>query len=159
MTDKQVGELDILPQVLPYAFLWGTFLLYEITSDLNVRAVDDGKLGPDFLDQGNKTGHLRVIYSCCKSRHLEESKKLTDEGNIDTTRSEWPTIGGPSQTVLQDPGVELCLCFVRKAQIGSRNALQDVVVVLRRTEYAWGRVWNIPNGRQKESTQHPCRGK
>ena len=69
MTDEQVGELNVLPQVLPDFLLRGTFLLDKIAADLDVRAVDNGKLGSNFLDEGNKTGHLRVIYSCCQRGH------------------------------------------------------------------------------------------
>ena len=61
MTDEQVGELNVLPQVLPDSFLRGTLLLNKITTDLDVRAVDDRKLGSNFLDERNETGHLRVI--------------------------------------------------------------------------------------------------
>ena len=69
MTDEQVGQLDVLPEVLPYSLLRGTFLLNEITADLDVRAVDNGQLGSDFLDKGDETGHLRVIYSCCEAHN------------------------------------------------------------------------------------------
>ena len=69
MTDEQVGELDVLPQVLPDSLLRGTFLLNKIAADLDVRAVDDGKLGSDFLDKWNETGHLRVVCSCCQRGH------------------------------------------------------------------------------------------
>lgn len=69
VTDEQVGELNILPQVLPNTFLRGTFLLNEIAADLDVRAVDNGKLGSNFLDEGNETGHLWVIWSRCQREH------------------------------------------------------------------------------------------
>ena len=72
-------------------------------------------------------------------------REATNEGDIDTTRCEWTTFGGPSQTVLQDPGVELSLGFVRKAQIRGCDTLQDVVVVLCRAENAWRWVRDIPN--------------
>ena len=74
MTDEQIGELDVLPQVLPYAFLWGTLLLNEIAADLDVRTVDNGQLRSDFLDEGNETGHLRVICSCCEQGHYKRER-------------------------------------------------------------------------------------
>ena len=34
----------------------------EVAADLNMRAVDDGQVRADFLDQGDETRHLRVIW-------------------------------------------------------------------------------------------------
>jgi len=41
--------------------------MYKITSDFNMRSVDNGKLRSDFLDERNETRHLRVI---CQSKAL-----------------------------------------------------------------------------------------
>lgn len=74
-------------------------------------------------------------------------REVTDEGDIDTTRRKRSTLGSPSQAVLQDPSIELSLGFVSKAEVGGCDTLQDVVVVLRRTENTWRRVRDIPINR------------
>ena len=61
LTDKQIRQLDVVPQVLPDLLLRGTRDVHEITPDLNVRAVDDGELRPDFLDERDEARHLRVV--------------------------------------------------------------------------------------------------
>jgi len=71
-------------------------------------------------------------------------RRLTDEGNIDATWSERPTLRRPSQPVLLDPRVELIFGYLGEAEIGWRNSLQNIVVVLRRAEDAWGRVGHVP---------------
>ena len=70
--------------------------------------------------------------------------RLTDEGNVNAARGERATLGGPAQTVLEDPGIEVVLRLLRQAEVGVRNALEDVVVVLRRPEDARGRVRHVP---------------
>ena len=61
LTDEQIRELDVVPQVLPDLLLRGTRDVHKITPDLNVRAVDDGELRPDFLDERDEARHLRVV--------------------------------------------------------------------------------------------------
>jgi hypothetical protein len=61
MTDEEICQLDVVPKVVPDFLLRGTFHVHKIATDLDVRSVDDGKLGPDFFDKRNETGHLGVI--------------------------------------------------------------------------------------------------
>src|SRR6266436_2639843 len=69
---------------------------------------------------------------------------LTNQGNIDATWSERPSLRRPSQPVLLDPRVELIFGCLGEAEIRWRNSLQKIVVVLRRAEDAWGRVGHVP---------------
>lgn len=61
VTDEQIRMLDVVPQVLPNLLLRRPSDVNEIATDLNVRPVDDGDVRADFLDQGYKAWHLRVI--------------------------------------------------------------------------------------------------
>ena len=63
-------------------------------------------------------------------------ESLTDEGNVNAARGQWAAFGGPSETVLEDPGVEVVLCLLGKTQARVCDTLEDVVVVLRRPENA-----------------------
>ena len=56
------------------------------------------------------------------------------------------TLGGPSETVLEDPGVEVLHCVFGETEVGVGDALEDVVVVLGCPENARRRVRNIPAG-------------
>lgn len=69
---------------------------------------------------------------------------ITDESNVNTTLSQGTALGGPSETIFENPGVETLLRLFREAEIGIRNALKDVVVVLGCPEDAWGRIRDIP---------------
>jgi hypothetical protein len=62
MANEEIGKLDVVPQVLPDFLLRRALDVYEIATDLNVRTVDDWELRADFLDQGDQTWHLRIVY-------------------------------------------------------------------------------------------------
>lgn len=68
----------------------------------------------------------------------------TDECDVDATRREGPTFCGPSESVLEDPGIEVVFGVLGEAQIWGRDALQDVVVVLGGPEDAGRWVGNVP---------------
>jgi hypothetical protein len=53
--------LDVVPEVLPHFLLRRARLVDEIATDLDVRSVDDGDVGANFLDEGNETRHLRIV--------------------------------------------------------------------------------------------------
>ena len=61
MADKHVTSLDIAPQEVPDLGLRAAGLGNKITADLDVRSVEDGAIGGQFLDQGDEAGHLRVV--------------------------------------------------------------------------------------------------
>lgn len=100
-----------------------------------MRAVDDWYLGPNLADKGDKAWHLRVI----------------NESDIDATLRKWSAFRGPAQAILEDPLVECTLLLLREAQRWVRNALQDVVVVLRGTENSRRRVRHIPAKRSDQN--------
>ena len=70
---------------------------------------------------------------------LERSKRptLTNECNIYTTGRKGSAFGCPPETILENPGVKVVLCFLTETEIGIGDTLEDVVVVLRRTEDGW----------------------
>lgn len=49
----------------------------KVAADLDVRAVDDGKVGSNFLDEGNQARHLRIIFGRVIS-HAKKSDTRTD---------------------------------------------------------------------------------
>jgi hypothetical protein len=61
MTDEHIRMLDVRPQELPYVILRGAFLPRQVTSDLDMTPVENGPIRGNFLDQWNKSGHLRII--------------------------------------------------------------------------------------------------
>lgn len=61
MADEHISLLNVLPQVFPDILLGAAGLGHQVTADLNVRAVHNWAVGGHFLDQGDETGHLRVI--------------------------------------------------------------------------------------------------
>jgi hypothetical protein len=60
-TDEEIRQLDVIPEIFPDLFLGRPWNVDKITADFYVRAVDNGKFGPDLLDKRNETRHLRVI--------------------------------------------------------------------------------------------------
>ena len=60
-TDEQICVLDVIPEILPHFLLRGAFLVHEIAANLDVRAVNDGHLRPDFAYEWDQTRHLRII--------------------------------------------------------------------------------------------------
>lgn len=61
MADEHVSQLNLFPEEAPNVCLWRSLNGDEITSNLDVGSVEDGSVRGDLLDQGNQTGHLRVI--------------------------------------------------------------------------------------------------
>jgi hypothetical protein len=68
----------------------------------------------------------------------------TNERNVDTTRSERASLGGPPEPILEDPCIKVTLRFLSESEIRRGHALEDIVVVLGRAEHAWRRVRDIP---------------
>jgi len=83
-------------------------------------------------------------------------KEPTDESDIDTTWGEGAALRGPSETVLENPGVESGLCLGSQPQVWIRNTLKDIVVVLRRPEDGRARVRNVP-GDGGQATHHAAK--
>ena len=69
----------------------------------------------------------------------------TDESDIDTAWGKGAALGGPSETVLENPGIESGLGLGSQPQVWIRNTLEDIVVVLRGPEDGWARVRNVPS--------------
>ena len=70
----------------------------------------------------------------------------TDEGNVNTAGGEGTTFSCPAKTVLENPCVEVLLLLLSQTERWVGDALQDVVVVLRRPEDRWRGVGNVPAG-------------
>jgi len=68
----------------------------------------------------------------------------TNESDINTAWGKGTALSGPSETVLENPGIESGLGLRSQPQVWICNTLEDVVVVLRRPED--GRAWvrNVP---------------
>lgn len=75
--------------------------------------------------------------------------KRTNERNVHSTFGQRSTLGRPSQTVLQDPSVEVVLRFLREAKVRGSDALEDVVVVLRSPKDRRRRVRHVPKQERK----------
>ena len=73
-----------------------------------------------------------------------DPKEPTNESDIDTTCGKGAALGGPSETVLENPGVYNGLCLRSQPQVWIRNTLEDVVVVLRSPEDGQARVRDVP---------------
>lgn len=116
----------------------------KITADLNVRAIDDGELRANFLNEGDQARHLGVVCGRRQSMPSKLTETLTNEGDIHSARRKGTALGSPSQTVLENPGVELIFSLLRQAKVRSGDALKNVVVVLRCPEDARRRIRHIP---------------
>ena len=73
---------------------------------------------------------------------MEES--LANECDVNASFCEGSSMRSPTKTVFVDPLVKVVLLFFSETQIGSCDALKDVVVVLGGTEHAWRWVRDIP---------------
>lgn len=69
---------------------------------------------------------------------------LTNEGNVHSSGRKGTALGSPSQTVLENPSVELILGLLGQAKAGIGDALENVVVVLGRPKDARRRIRYIP---------------
>ena len=77
---------------------------------------------------------------------MQTLKEPTNKSDIDTARGEGAALGGPPETVLENPGVESGLGLGSQPQVWICNTLEDVVVDLRRPEDGRARVRNVPGG-------------
>jgi len=80
---------------------------------------------------------------------------LTDESNVNTARGQGSALRSPSKSIFQNPSIELVFRLLGEAEVWSSNALQDVVVVFCRAEYARRWVWYIPSQKSQVTSQHP----
>lgn len=125
MTDKQIGLFDTLPEVRPCLSLWRRRVIYQITSNLNMTAINHRPIGSGRLDEWNQAGHLRII----------------DHHDISSTvfwRIQWPAFSEPvTFGVGCDPVVQLLFVLFCEALVESGYALENVVVCLGDTEHPW----------------------
>lgn len=61
-TNEEISQLNVIPEVFPDFFLRGSCNMDEVTANFYMRAVDDGKVGSNFLNERNETRHLWVIW-------------------------------------------------------------------------------------------------
>jgi hypothetical protein len=141
VTDEHVCEFNLLPQVLPDFFLRRARTFDEVAADLNVGSVDDGDTGTMLLDQGNESGHLRVV----------------DDDDVGATRGKGSTFREPvSIGIVTDPMVHLGLFFLGQAKVGIGNTytgqphltgaitLEDIVIILGDAEDGGIRLGHVP---------------
>jgi hypothetical protein len=64
------------------------------------------------------------------------SEQLTDKSNINTSFSERSTLSGPTEAILQNPGIEAIFGFLSETEVRCCDSLQYIVVVLGGTEDA-----------------------
>lgn len=99
LTDKKIGQLNVIPKVFPDLLLRRPGNVHKITSDFDVRAVNNRELWPNFFDQRDQAGHLGVI---CNVSMLAEGKKIIDvetlanKSDINAARSQRPAFCGPT---------------------------------------------------------------
>ena len=112
-----------------------------------------GRSGRVFLIRGIKPGIWGSSGTKFRWTHVRTLKEPTNESDIDTAWGEGAALGGPSEAVLENPGVESGLCLGSQPQVWIRNTLEDVVVVLCRPED--GRAWvrNVP-GDDSQAIHH-----
>lgn len=79
-------------------------------------------------------------------------KNLTNEGDIDTAWGKGTALGGPSETVLENPSIKGRLGLRSQPEVRVRNTLENVVVVFRRPEDGGAWVRNIPSDRWVSGT-------
>lgn len=72
----------------------------------------------------------------------------TYESDIYTAMCERATLCCPPEAVLEDPCIKVVLGCFSETEIGSGDTLEDVVIVLGRTENARGWIRDIPGGCQ-----------
>lgn len=141
LTDEHISVLNVVPEIIPDLLLGRALDVDKVTSDLDVRAIDDRELRPNFLDERNEARHLWVVWKALStSTRYEKWRniwKLTDKSNINTTRGEWSTFGCPPQAVFKDPSVKLIFRFLGKTETGRGDTLKDIVIVFGSAEYAW----------------------
>jgi hypothetical protein len=61
VADEHIGQLDVVPEIEPDVALRRSIDGSEVVSDLNVRAVEHRAIRGKLLDEGDKSGHLRII--------------------------------------------------------------------------------------------------
>lgn len=61
MTDKHVGVFNVIPKVFPDIVLRRSRNSDEITSDLDMRSVQDRSVRCKLFDERNKPRHLRIV--------------------------------------------------------------------------------------------------
>ena len=83
-------------------------------------------------------------------------KDLTNEGDIDTAWCKGTALGGPSETVLENPSIKGRLGLSSQPEVWVRNTLENVVVVFRRPEDGRTRVRNVP-GDESQFMCHAAR--
>lgn len=98
LTDKKIGQLNVIPKIFPDLLLRRPRNIHKITSDFDVRAVNNRELWPNFFDKRDQARHLGVI---CNVSLLAEAifngvETPTNKSDIDAARSQRPAFCGPT---------------------------------------------------------------
>lgn len=139
VADEHVRLPDVAPEVVPDVVLGRALNGNEVTSHLDVRSVEDGAVGGDLLDQGDETGHLRIIdLFHCQLQSLFSLQSCPYKDDVGTTLlrgAERTTLGEPvSVGVVLNPVGDGGLLRVRDSLVGVADTLEDVVLVLGDSE-------------------------
>jgi len=115
MTDEHIRHLDPIPEEFPDLFLGASGDIDQITSDLDVRAVDDLDFGASLADQWNQAGHLRVV----------------DDYDVGAVLGQGPAAREPVPVGIEgNPFRVLVLLVLGESRIRGRDSLEDVVIGL-----------------------------
>jgi hypothetical protein len=92
MADENIGMPDIVPEIVPYVFLWSARSIYQVFAYLDMASKNDRTIWRDCLDQWYEARHLWVI-DLKKSAPVIRGY-LKCKLNLTTTMSAPPSSGG-----------------------------------------------------------------
>jgi hypothetical protein len=124
MTDEHVGLFDVTPEIVPDVILGRSVNGNEVTSDLDVRSVEDRAIRGEPLDHRDKPRHLGIINE-------------NDVGTALLWGPEWAALREPvSLSIVFNPVGDGALLCIRDALVGVTDTLENVVLVLGDSENA-----------------------
>jgi hypothetical protein len=133
MTDEHVGLFDVTPEIVPDVILGRSVNGNEVTSDLDVRSVEDRAIRGEPLDHRDKPRHLGIINE-------------NDVGTALLWGPEWAALREPvSLSIVFNPVGDGALLCIRDALVGVTDTLENVVLVLGDSENARSWFGNIPS--------------
>lgn len=127
MTDKEICQLDMLPNPRPRLRLRCTWRVDKITPDLNMAAKDNGAIWRYLFRDLYERRHLRIV----QDHNISASIIRCTQG---AARSYPISVG----IVVYPIAHSLCV-FIRETFIRPGDSLEDVVVCFGDTEHA--RTW------------------
>jgi hypothetical protein len=146
VADEHVGLFDVTPEIGPDIILGRSFFGNKITSDLDVRSVEDRAIRSESLDHRDKSGHLGIIDLCqwlVAYFFLYDAVGIMDEayendvGTALLWGAEGATLREPvSLSIVFNPVADGSLLCIRDTLVGMTDTLKNVVLVLGDSENA-----------------------